>query len=118
MRYSLFFICLVLFVACSNKNSIPKDIIEPKSMQTIVWDMLQADEVAFQNKLKDTTILLKAESFRLYDQVFAIHRTSRDQFYKSYIYYQRHPHLYKTLMEGVKSIAGKEREKVITPEKL
>jgi hypothetical protein len=118
MRYFLFFVCLILFSACSNKDSIPKGIIEQKAMQKVVWDILQADEVAFQNKLKDTTILLKAESFRLYDQVFAIHRTSRDQFYKSYAYYQRHPHLYKALMDSVKSIARKEREKVITPEKL
>lgn len=118
MRYFLVVICLGFFSACSNKASIPKEIIEPKAMQQIVWDMLQADEVALQNKLKDTSILLKTESFRLYDQVFAIHKISRDKFYISYTYYQKHPPLYKSLMEGVKSIAAKEREKVITPEKL
>lgn len=118
MRYFLFFSCAIFFIACSNKEPVPKDVIKQKSMQRIVWDILQADEVAFQNKLKDTTIILKTESFKLYDQVFAIHKISRDQFYKSYTYYQRHPDLYKSLMEGVKSIAGKEREKIITPQKL
>jgi len=118
MKHSVFFICIILLMGCSGKDSIPNDIIEPKPMQKIVWDMLQADEVAFQNKLKDTSIVLKTESFRLYDQVFAVHKTSREAFYKSYTYYQKHPQLYKTLMEGVKSLGGKEREKMITPEKL
>jgi hypothetical protein len=113
----LIFVLLLGLVACSDKHTLPKDVIVPVSMQKIVWDMLQADEVALQNKLKDTTIVLKNESFKLYDKVFAIHKVSRDQFYKSYEYYQKHPHLYKALMEGVKSIAQKEREKALTPEK-
>lgn len=116
MRY-LIFVLLVGIVACSDKESLPRNIIAPAPMQKIVWDMLQADEVALQNKLKDTTIVLKNESYKLYDQVFAIHKTSRDQFYKSYEYYQKHPQLYKALMEGVNSFAQKEREKTITPEK-
>jgi hypothetical protein len=118
MRYFLFFICSSLLIACSDKNSIPKDLIEQKSMQKIVWDILQADEIAFQNKLKDTTILLKTESFKLYDQVFAIHKISRDRFYKSYSYYQRHPDLYKSLMNGIRSIADKERKVIVSPAKI
>lgn len=119
MRQVILLSLLLCFLeACNNKDSLPNNIIQPKAMQNIVWDMLQADEVAFQNKLKDSTISLKTESFKLYDQVFAIHKTTRDQFYKSYTYYQQHPHLYKGLMVGIKSIADKEKKKVLNPEKL
>ena len=118
MRHFILVSFLSFCIACSNKESLPKDIIQPQAMQKIVWDMLQADEVALQNKLKDTTLTLKAESFKLYDQVFAIHKTSRDQFYQSYKHYQRNPNLYKALMEGIKSIAEKERKNILNPEKL
>lgn len=79
-------------------------------MQQIMWDMLQADELAFQRKATDSSLNLKAISFSLYDTVFAIHKTTREAFYKSYEYYQRRPALYKTLMNGVRNIADAARK--------
>lgn len=101
---------LLLFSSCSRKDAVPKYLIPQKEMQLVVWDMLQADELAMQNKLADSSLVLKNESFRLYDKVFAIHKISRDQFFKSYRYYQQHPGLYKTLMEGVKIVADEQRK--------
>ncbi len=72
--------------------------------------MLQADELATQNKSSDTSLSLKKESFRLYEQVFAVHKTNRSQYYKSYKYYQEHPSLYKSMMDGVKKLGEKEKK--------
>ena len=116
MKQFLFFIILgCLLSACSEQNDIPGDVIQPKQMEKIVWDMLLADETALQNKLKDTALNMKAESFRLYDHVFAIHNISREHFYKSYEYYQKHPLLYQSLIKSVKSIAEKERTRNMAP---
>jgi len=112
--------CSALFlfvIACSNRNEIPANVIPLKPMQQIVWDVLQADEVAFQRKQSDSTVNLKAASFQLYDTVFSIHKTSREMFYRSYEYYQKHPALYKTLLAGVKKIgeAAKKQQQAPVP---
>jgi len=87
-------------------------------MQRITWDMLKADELASQNKSADTTLDLKNESFRLYEQVFAVYKTNRSQYYKSYKYYQEHPSLYKSMMDGVRKLGEKEKKAAVaTPAK-
>jgi hypothetical protein len=106
---------ILLFFSCSRKDAVPQNLIQQKEMQLVVWDILQADELAMQNKLADSSLVLKNESFRLYDQVFALHKVSRDQFFKTYRYYQEHPGLYKTLMNGVKIVADKQRKAKQTP---
>jgi hypothetical protein len=109
MRGGAYVAGLILFFSCTAKTSIPKDVLHPKEMRSIVWDILQADELASQNKQNDTTINLKSESFRLYDQVFALHKISRQQYYKSYQFYQEHPDLYKSLMEDVKKFSQQKK---------
>jgi hypothetical protein len=110
MRQLLLMLLVTLLVSCSTRSDAPKDLLEPKQMQRVVWEILVADELALQNKLADSSLNLKNESFRLYDQVFAIHKISRTQYYNSYRYYQQHPVLYKNLMEEVKRIGEKERK--------
>lgn len=110
MRLLPGFIFLLVFISCSRKDEVPQDIIQVKPMQKIVWDILQADEIAYQRKITDSTLDLKSTSFHLYDTVFALHKVSREAFYKSYEYYQRRPRLYKTLMTGVKNIGDAERK--------
>jgi hypothetical protein len=116
MRYFLLGgVIVFLLLSCSSENEIPKEILKPEAMQLVTWDMLQADELATQNKNADTSINLEKESFRLYEQVFAIHKISKDQYYKSYKYYQQHPSLYKRMMDGVRTIAEKEKKATTDP---
>lgn len=110
MRILAVLVLVMFLFSCSDKEEISSTVIGMKPMQQIVWDMAQADEVAFQRKISDSTIDLKTASFRLYDTVFAIHKISREDFYKSYEYYQRRPHLYKELMAGVRSIGDTTRK--------
>lgn len=103
-------LALIILSACSGGKPTPEGVIAIQPMQRIVWDIIQADEAAMQNKFADSAVNLKTESFRLYDQVFSIHKISRQQFYKSYEYYQQRPQLYRALMNGVKTIADKDRK--------
>ncbi len=112
MKYLIGVLAFFIF-SCAEKDTIPKDVLKPVIMQKVTWDMLQADELATQNKNADSTINLKNESFRLYEQVFAVHKTTRDQYYKSYKYYQQHPSLYKNMMDGVRKI-GEQKKKATT----
>ena len=112
MKYLIGVFTIFIF-SCSERNTIPQDVLKPEIMQKVTWDMLQADELATQNKNADSTISLINESFRLYEQVFAVHKTTRDQYYKSYRYYQQHPSLYKSMMDGVRKI-GEQKKKATT----
>lgn len=108
-------IILCFFISCSSKNHVPAGVIKPDEMKVIVWDMLQADELARQNKIADTSMNLNKESFKLYDEVFAIHHTTRKEFYHSYQYYQEHPDKFKLLITAVKQIGDKEKKDRVGP---
>jgi hypothetical protein len=110
MRLAAAVLMIIFLFSCAEKKEMPAGVIAMKPMQQIVWDMLLADEVAFQRKISDSAINLKTASFHLYDTVFAIHKISRESFYKSYEYYQRNPHLYNSLMTGVRKIGDAARK--------
>jgi hypothetical protein len=115
MRLNAGLAFILLLISCSGKQEVPGDIIQMKPMRQIVWDMLQADELSFQRKISDSTLDLKTASFHLYDTVFAIHSISREQFYKSYEFYQRNPALYKSLMTGVRNMGDAARKAQQSP---
>jgi len=98
------------FFSCSGNSPGKGEVLPEEKMKYVLLDMIKADELALQNKLADSTINIKNESFKLYEQVFAVHKTSRKQFYDSYRYYQQHPALYKKLMEAVNKLGEKEKK--------
>lgn len=111
MKYlsPLFFI--VLF-ACKNFiTSNPKPINE---MKVIMWDMYCADELFTEKQIKDSSLYKKPrERFKLYDQVFAIHKISRENFYSNYQYYVEHTDQFKILMDSIQAYGLLQRNKPI-----
>lgn len=102
----------VLLLACKKK---PKDqeILPINTMKLAMWDMIRADEWYTQTTLKDSLNKRKKENIQLYEQVFAIHGTTRKQFYNSYQYYETHPKAFKELMDSM--YAYTQREKAPPP---
>jgi hypothetical protein len=45
----------------------------------------------------------------MFQQVFAIHGITKDEFYKSYRYYEGHPDKNKILMDSVSAYATRQR---------
>jgi hypothetical protein len=78
---------LFLF-SCSNKNSLPKGILKPVKMQAVLWDVLRED--AFTNDFikKDSAKKPEAESVKLQQRIFAMHKVTRAEFYDSYKFYR------------------------------
>lgn len=99
---SLAVFCLIA-IGCSDKKSIPSDILPREKMETVLWDMIQADQYATV-LAKDSSAHIadqKMERLRLYDQVFRLHDVSRDKFQKSYQYYTDHPELSQDLFDSL-----------------
>ncbi len=103
-----FAIFIFLFAACSS-DDIPSDIIPINRMKFILFDVISADQFASTKYPKDTAALRK-NSPVLYQQVFAIYKISKDDFYKSFNYYESHPDKNKELFDSVSAIAGRARQ--------
>lgn len=95
--FALFFIS-----SCSGKNRIPSDVLSRDEMQTVLWDMIRADQF-LQNYvfIKDTSVKKKEESISLYKQVLSIHGISKEKFEKSFAYYKSNPQLIQSIMDSL-----------------
>lgn len=77
-------------------------MLSQEKMTNILWDLLRADEFVYNYALKDSTRDKKQESIKLYEQVFRIHGTSKEQFEKSFTFYQSRPDLFKEVMDSLR----------------
>lgn len=101
MRRALWF-CILLFAACADKDSVPSGILPKEKMGAVLWDMIQAEQFSTTYLAKDSgKIDLKTEDLRLYDQVFRLHGITREDFRKSYRFYQDHPDITRILFDSL-----------------
>ena len=104
--FSLLFV--VLLWACNRRTKIPGDILQPSKMQLVLWDISKADALVGEIVKKDSTKKLQEESARLQNEVFSIHKISRENFYKSYNFYAQHTELMQALLDSVVTHALRE----------
>jgi Domain of unknown function (DUF4296) len=104
---------LLLSVSCTDKTRVPSDVYPREKMEAMMWDMLMADRFSAQFLLKDSAKKdVKAETFKLYEQVFQIHKTNSDEFLKSYKYYLTRPDLTKVMFDSLTARAGRNRDQL------
>ena len=96
------FIFFLLTAACRD-NGVPGKVLPQKKMQSILWDLLRADQFLADYVLnKDSTLNKKTESQKYYQEVFDIHNITREEFQRSFSYYQSHPALMKAIMDSIR----------------
>ncbi len=98
MKFILFIVLVTLFFSCS-KTKMPNGILEPEKMQAVFWDYMRADVYVNEYLRKDSGRDLQKESAKLQQQVFQLHKISREQFYKSYEYYLNHTNEMKIMLD-------------------
>ncbi len=106
MRLIYFLFLLMILGSCSG-DSLPKEIIPPKKMQDVFWDYLRADVYTTDFIVTDSTKNAVTENIRLQNIVFANHKVSKQQFYKSYNYYLEHPELMTSLLDSMMVIQNR-----------
>lgn len=114
MRNSfLIFFLLIVVLGCGKKNKIPGDVLPQKKMQAVLWDMMRVDQFLADYVLnKDSSKKKTTESLLYYQQVFAIHKISREEFQHSLAYYKTHPVLLKTIMDSISVVP---KDTIVTP---
>lgn len=103
MRIILLFIAVVFFFpGCKSKTKIPTDVLPPAKMEKVLWDLMRADQFLADYVLnKDLTLNKDSQSVNLYQQIFSIHKVSKEKFKKSFDFYQLHPDLLKVIMDSL-----------------
>ncbi len=107
----MLFLCLAAFfmASCGSRGRVPADIIPTPAMETIVWQLMQADEYVNTIVAKDTTKKSNTERMMRYQQVFELNRTTEAEFKKSYQFYMAHPDITKVVFDSIIAKAARQR---------
>ena len=107
----LIMVLMSLLSACSSPEKKPADLLDKEKMEKVLWDMVLADRFSSQYLLKDSLKMdVKSETFKLYEEVFAVNKVSRDQFISSYKYYLNHPRILKVMFDSISARGNRERK--------
>lgn len=110
MRFSFLLLVIMAFMACTDKTKVPSDVISKDKMEKLVWDVMLVEEYVKEAVVKDSTKDIKKERARLYQQVFDLHHTNREEFNKSFKYYIGRPDLTKTMFDSLAAKGYRRRE--------
>ncbi len=100
---------LVLINSCNSKNKLPADVLKPDKMRAVLWDVIKADVFTAEFIKKDSSKNTAAENLKLQQQIFAIHKISKADFYRSYDYYKTHTEIFKQVMDSMVARAERDR---------
>ena len=103
MNRLLFFIFIFFLSGC--QSSVPKNVLPPAKMQSVMWDMMRADEMAQYYIAIDSSFTKAAKSKEWYQTIFKVHGINKEDFKRSLQYYQNHPALLKKVLDSLQSFA-------------
>ena len=102
MRFFAMFVLVAVIFSC--QSSVPKDVLPPKKMQAVLWDVMQADEMAEYYSVKDSSFRRLDKHADYYQQIFSLHKITKEDFTKSLSYYENHPAALKSILDSLQSI--------------
>lgn len=106
MRNSLILLFTGLLLAsCHNDSAIPKGVMDKDKMGKVMWDVLQAQSLAQELSLKDTSLSTVTENKRLTAAVFKMYNITQKQYENSYEWYSKHPEVFGPVLDSL--YAGK-----------
>lgn len=116
MRSTVILMALFCLVACGSKSRVPKGILPPEKMEYVLWDVLRSDEFLRDYVLsKDSTLNDTTETIRMYQRVFDLNKTSREEFNASFKYYKQHPVLFKEVLDTLAARGQRDAEQGMRP---
>lgn len=116
IRLILFLSGLVFLYSCGNKSKIPTGILKQDKMQAVLWDVIRADAFTEEFIKRDSSKNAVTENLKLQQQIFTIHKVTREDFYKSYEYYKKNTAVFKNILDSI--IARNERNNKINSKPL
>jgi hypothetical protein len=102
---------MMILAGCSNRSSVPNDIIQPDSMQKIMRDVILAEQYSVQYLPKDS---LKPDKLKanqdMLAAIFKIHGVTREDFKKSLQFYESRPDMSKKIFDSLSEDANRHKQ--------
>ncbi len=105
-------IAMLCTIGCANKVD-NKGILSKEKMQAVMWDIIGADVFTEQFVKKDSLKNALVENMQLQNKIFALHKVTRADFYKSYDYYTSHTDLMRVILDSMSAKAERDRAKML-----
>ncbi|MBI1341383.1 MAG: DUF4296 domain-containing protein [Terrimonas sp.] len=99
--FYLIFLAFLMIFSCTNRKKVPSGILQQEAIKNIMWDLARADQFVSEFVSKDSALDPKQERLRLYGEVFALHKTTKEKFEKSVSFYESRPDLLKIVMDSL-----------------
>jgi Leucine-rich repeat (LRR) protein len=97
----IYFFTAICLLSCKSSDRVPKNIIKPEKMKSILWDVMRAQSLAQETAAKDTTLSVATQTKILSQKVFEIHKTDSVRFAQSYNWYVKHPETLKLIFDSL-----------------
>jgi hypothetical protein len=110
IRLIILLLVLGSMISCGNKDKRPSGILAPEKMQAVLWDVIKAEAFTTEYIKKDSAKNAEEENLKLQQEIFAIHKISKADFYNRYDYYRSHTTEFKIMLDTM--VARAERDKL------
>ncbi|MEO5889755.1 MAG: DUF4296 domain-containing protein [Ferruginibacter sp.] len=111
MRVFIATIVLLGMIGCADKGSDAK-ILDKEKMQAVMWDIINADVFTDQFVKKDSLKNASLENMQLQNKIFALHKVTRADYYRSYDYYLSHGDVMKVILDSMSVKGERDRGKM------
>lgn len=109
MRYvACILIVMVLISSCRSRNA---SLLPFDSTKVIMWDLMKMDEMFARMSMKDSTLRNTKKNIVLYEEVFALHHITKQQFETTYRYYTGHPVEFKRLLDSIEALSLRDKNR-------
>jgi hypothetical protein len=105
IAYSFFF--AVILTGC--KDDKPKGLLSEKKMKAVFTDIMKVDAYTRDFIAKDSQKNAVLENAKMQMQIFALHKITKEEFYKSYEYYISDIKKMQPFMDSIINKANSER---------
>lgn len=116
MKRLIIFYIVANLAACTDRSSIPKNIIPPDTMQKILKDVIIAGVYSDQYISRDSLKRDKRKANdELMESVFKLHKITREEFKKSLSFYESRPDLNKMIFDSLAADANLHKPELYSP---
>jgi hypothetical protein len=102
-------VCLFLLTACTKKTPI----LEPAKMQAVLWDIIQLEAYSQLIVAPDSVKMNAKKNALLQQKIFFLHGVSKEQYYKSYDFYNARTETMRIILDSITTKADRNRGKMM-----
>ncbi len=113
MKVLIVTIAIFCMIGCANKGGNNPGILPREKMQAVMWDIIGADAFTEQFVKKDSLKNATLENIKLQNKIFALHKVTRADYYKSYDYYISQTDLMRVILDSMTNKAERNRTQMM-----